>query len=74
VYIREIIPFYSHKPEGKPDTDVSLVSVFKLQAELIIQGVAQEKELAGELTLKNYPLLNALLNREIPDPRSAFIP
>jgi|GEM_PF-2894370 len=69
-YIKEIFPFYSHKPEGRPDTDVSLVSVFKLQAELIIQGLAREKELDDELTLKDYPFLNALLNREISDPGS----
>ena len=69
-YIKEIIPFYSHKPEGTADTDVNLISVFKLQAELIIQGVAQEKEMDDALTLKDYPFLNALLNREISDPGS----
>ncbi len=69
-YIKEILPFYSHKPEGIPDSDVSLVSVFKLQAELIIQGLAREKEMDDELTLKDYPFLNALLNREISDPGS----
>lgn len=73
-YIKEIIPFYSYKPEGIHDTDVSLVSVFKLQAELIIQGVAQEKEMEDELTLKDYPFLNALLNREISDPGSDSLP
>ncbi|MBT7891094.1 MAG: hypothetical protein HN580_18900 [Deltaproteobacteria bacterium] len=73
-YIKEIIPFYSHKPEGIPDADVNLVSVFKLQAELIIQGVAQEKDMKGELTLKDYPFLNALLNREFSDPRSDSMP
>ncbi len=70
IYIKEIIPFYSHKPEGTPDTDVSLISVFKLQAELIIKGIAQERDMVDKLTLKNYPFLNALLSREIPDPGS----
>lgn len=71
-YIKEIIPFYSFNPKGKTDTEVSLISVFKLQAELILKGFSADESANNEMTLQNFPFLHAVLNREIPDPKQGF--
>jgi len=71
-YVKELIPFYSFSPKEKSDTEVSLVSVFKMQAELILKGFSEEGSTNKEVTLQSFPFLHSLLNRDIPDPKQDF--